>query len=214
MPHTSSIAFGPTPAPTHAAPATGFEEVTNGYVPWSMSSIVPCAPSKTTVPPALERLVAEQRRVGDVRLEPVAVGDVLLGHRVKVERRVLRVRAQRVALGLERGHDLLAQDRLVEQVLDADAEARRLVRVAGADAAPGGADAQLAQPGLAGAVEQHVVGHDQVRVGRDLQAADVDAAPLQALDLAEQHPRVDHHAVADRAQLARDRGCPRGSGGT
>ena len=30
MPHTSSIAFGPTPAPTQAAPATGFEEVTNG----------------------------------------------------------------------------------------------------------------------------------------------------------------------------------------
>ena len=99
----------------------------------------------------LERLVAEQRGVGDVRLEPVPVGDVLLGHRVQVERRVLRVRAQRVALRLERGHDLLAQDRLVEQVLDADAEPRGLVGVAGADAAPRRADPQLAEPRLAGA---------------------------------------------------------------
>ena len=132
-----------------------------------MSSSVPCAPSNTTVPPCSQRLVAEQRRVGDVGLEPVPVGDVLLGHRVQVERRVLRVRAQRLALRLERRHDLLAQDLLVEQVLDADAEPRRLVRVAGADAAPRGPDPQLAEPRLAGLVEQHVVGHDQVRVGGD-----------------------------------------------
>ena len=32
-----------------AAPdATGFDDVTNGYVPWSTSSSVPCAPSKST----------------------------------------------------------------------------------------------------------------------------------------------------------------------
>ena len=133
-----------------------------------MSSSVPCAPSNTTVPPSRERLVAEQRGVGDVRLEPVAVGDVLLGHRVQVERRVLGVRAQRLALRLERRHDLLAQDRLVEQVLHPDPEARRLVRVAGADPALRGADPELAEPRLARLVEQHVVGHDQVRVGRDL----------------------------------------------
>ena len=29
---------------------TGFDDVTNGYVPWSMSSSVPCAPSKMTRP--------------------------------------------------------------------------------------------------------------------------------------------------------------------
>ena len=67
--------------------------------------------------------------------------------------------------------DLLAQDLLVEQVLDADAEPRRLVRVAGADAAPRGADLQLAELRLARLVEQQVVGHDHVRVGRDAQAA-------------------------------------------
>ena len=50
-PHTSSMSFGPTPAPAQALPATTLEEVTNGYVPWSMSSSVPWAPSKTTWPP-------------------------------------------------------------------------------------------------------------------------------------------------------------------
>ena len=45
MPQTSWMSFGPTPAPTQAAPAIGFDDVTNGYVPWSMSSSAPCAPS-------------------------------------------------------------------------------------------------------------------------------------------------------------------------
>ena len=58
MPHTSSICLGPTPAPTQAAPATGLDDVTNGYVPWSMSSSVPCAPSKTTSSPASSRFQA------------------------------------------------------------------------------------------------------------------------------------------------------------
>src|SRR2546430_6505112 len=59
---------------------------------------------------------------------------VFLGHRVEVEGRVLGVEAQHLALRLERRHDLLAQDRGVEQVLDADPEPRRLVRVTGSDA--------------------------------------------------------------------------------
>ena len=49
IPHTSSMSFGPTPLPMQADAAIGFEEVTNGYVPWSMSSSAPCAPSKITV---------------------------------------------------------------------------------------------------------------------------------------------------------------------
>jgi hypothetical protein len=50
-PITSSIRVGPIPMPVAAAPATGFEEVTNGYVPWSRSSSVPCAPSSRTRSP-------------------------------------------------------------------------------------------------------------------------------------------------------------------
>ena len=152
---------------------------------------------------AVERVPAELRGVGDVGLEAVAVGHVGLGHRVEVEGGVLDERAQHLLLGLHRGHDLLAQDLLVEQVLDPDAEARGLVGVAGADPAPGRADLELAELDLAGRVEQHVVGHDQVGVGRDAQPAHVDAALAQPLDLVGQHARVDHDPVADRAGLAR-----------
>ena len=88
----------------------------------------------------VERAPGDRRGVGDVRLEPVPELHVVLGHRVEVELRVLGERPQHQPLGLERRVDLLAQDLLVEQVLHADAEPRRLVGVAGADAAPGGAD--------------------------------------------------------------------------
>src|SRR3712207_704816 len=70
----------------------------------------------------VERLPDDRRGVGDVALELVAERVVGLGHRVQVERRVLCERAQCLALLLERGIDLLAQDLLVEEVLDADAE--------------------------------------------------------------------------------------------
>ena len=146
-------------------------------------------------------------------LQPVAEGQVLLGHRVQVERRVLLERPQREALGLHRRDDLLLQDLLVEQVLHADAQARRLVGVAGADPAAGGADLQLAQLRLAGRVEQQVVGHDQVRVGRDAQ-------PAQRRPAARAGRRAPRSAPAGRSRrrcrsrsACRGRGSPRGSGG-
>ena len=175
----------------------------------------------------VERVPAQARGVGDVRLQPVAVADVFLDHAVDVEPRVghagrrlgdrLRFLAgfladlaplhgelpQRLLLGLQRRPDLGPQDLLVEQILDADPEPQRLVGVGGADPAPRGADRVLPQFRLAGGVEQHVVGHDQVRVGRDPQVADADARPFQAVDLTQQHPRVDDHAVADHAGLLR-----------
>ena len=202
MPQTSSMSFGPTPVPTQADAETGLEEVTNGYVPWSMSSSVPCAPSKTTMPCRSSTSHVSFARVGDVLRDPVAVGQIVLGHRLQVELRRLRVRAQLQALRLQRGGDLLLEDLLVEQVLHADAEARGLVGVARADAAARGADLQPAELRLAGVVEQHVVRHDQVRVGADAQAGEVDPLGAQLVQLAGQHLRVDHDAVADRAQLA------------
>ena len=43
---------GPMPMPVAAPDAIGFDEVTNGYVPWSRSSSVACAPSKSTSLPS------------------------------------------------------------------------------------------------------------------------------------------------------------------
>ena len=214
MPHTSSSAPGPTPAPGPAAAATVFDEVTNGYVPWSMSSSAPCAPSKTTSPPSSSASPRDRRRVRDERLEPVAVGAVLLGHRVQVELGELGVRPEHQPLGLHRRVDLLAEDVLVEQVLHPDAEPGRLVRVAGADAAPGRADLELPELGLALLVEELVVRHDQVRVGRDAQAAEVDPPPAQLVDLLAQHDAGPPPRRSRSRTACRGRGSPTGSGGT
>ena len=48
IPMTDEIAVGPMPQLTQAPAASVVEEVTNGYVPWSMSSSAPWAPSKRT----------------------------------------------------------------------------------------------------------------------------------------------------------------------
>ncbi len=64
------------------------------------------------------------------------------------------------------------------------------------------ADLQAPQLRLPGGVQQQVVGHDQVGVGGDPQAADVDAPRAQRVELLDQHLRVDHHPVADHAALA------------
>jgi hypothetical protein len=70
----------------------------------------------------VERLPAEPRRVGDMRLEAVAVGEVGLDHGVQVELGVFGVGPEHLLLRLHRCHDLLAQDLGVEQVLDPDPE--------------------------------------------------------------------------------------------
>ncbi len=48
MPMIFVSRFGGMPAPAHAPPEVGEDDVTNGYVPWSMSSSVPCPPSSST----------------------------------------------------------------------------------------------------------------------------------------------------------------------
>jgi hypothetical protein len=153
-------------------------------------------------PAAVQRVPDDALGVRDEGLEPVPERAVLLGHRVQVERRILGVGPQGQALRLHGRVDLLLEDLLVEQVLHANAETSRLVRIAGADPTPRRTDLELAELGLAGVVEQQVVGHDQVRVRRDAQPARVHAAVAQLLELGRDHLRVDHHSVADQAELA------------
>src|SRR5699024_3345236 len=47
-PTTVDIFDGPTPEPIVTPPATGFEDVTNGYDPCLMSNITPCSAANTT----------------------------------------------------------------------------------------------------------------------------------------------------------------------
>src|SRR5208283_4688439 len=70
-PITMLIAVGGTPVPVTAPPEVALDEVTKGYVPWSMSSMVPCAPSNMTdSPSAMARLSSKAVSVtnGAIRL--------------------------------------------------------------------------------------------------------------------------------------------------
>src|SRR3712207_7834540 len=58
-------------------------------------------PPRSTLFPYTTLFRSEPRRVGDVLLDPVPVGEVLLGHRLQVEPRVLDERAQAQALRVQ-----------------------------------------------------------------------------------------------------------------
>ena len=162
---------------------------------------------------AVERLVDEQRDVGDERREALGVAHRGGLDRLGVEPADAVQEAELLVLELERGRDLLAQDLGVEQVLDADADARGLVGVGRPDAAARRADLQRAEVHLGGLVEHAVPGHDEVRVARDAQARGRAAARLELVELLAQHLGIEHHAVAEHAHCP-GRGCRSAAGGT
>ena len=152
--------------------------------------------------PSLQRALDEQRRVGDVRPQPLRVALRLLGHLLELQRRrAVDPLEPNVLLG-ECDLDLLAQDLRVEEVLHANPEARRLVGVRRADAAPGRADLELAQPALARLVERDVPRHDEVRVAGEADGLGGDAARLEVVELLDEDPGVDDAARAEHALLA------------
>ena len=104
----------------------------------------------------IERVVDVAAGVDDVRADGLGVLHERLDDVVDLDRATVVDLHQKLVLLLERGLDLLAQDRLVEQVLDADAEPVDLVGVAGPDAAAGGADAALAEASLLTLIKRNV----------------------------------------------------------
>ena len=146
----------------------------------------------------VEGLVDEADRVGDERLDAgPAHLEVLLAQVVEVEGQLVVDLGQHGVLLAQRGVELLAEDLGVEQVLDPDADAARLVGVGRADAPLGGADLVLAQPPLGDLVDLLVVREDQVGVAPDLHAGRVDALALEHVELGDQHAGVDDDPVAD-----------------
>src|SRR4030095_122253 len=106
-----------------------------------------------------------------------------------------------VLLG-ERDLDLLAQNLRVEEVLDADPEPSRLVRVRRPDPAAGRPDLQLPEPPLARTVERNVPRHDQVRVAGESDGLGRDAPRFEFVQLVDEDARVDDEARAEHALLA------------
>ncbi len=143
-------------------------------------------------------VVDDADRVAHHGLDPRGVlTQVVVRDVAGIERQAVVHLGQDGVLLLEGDVELLAEDLGVEEVLHAQADAGRLVGVGGADAALGRAQRVLAQEALGHPVQLLVVRHDQVRVAAHDQPAGVDAPGGEAVELVEQHGRVDHDAVAD-----------------
>ncbi len=135
--------------------------------------------------------------VDDQRAEALGEGQEVLHDLVHLDVPAVVDLDQELVLLAQRTLYLLAQDRGVKDVLDADAKAGHLVHVGRADAAAGGADGAAAEEPLGDLVQDLVVGRHEVRVGGDAQLGGVRAAGLQSVDLLEQGFQVHHAAVAD-----------------
>ncbi len=166
-------------------------------MPWSTSSSVPCEPSSRTVSPASSALLSSSRVSAMRCLKLSACCSSASTTCARVQRLAVVDLDQHLVFEFQCGFDLVGQHLLVEHVSDPDPDAGDLVLVARPDAAAGGADLLAAHVALGHLVDGHVIRHQQMRVGRDQQLRGVDAAVLEALQLVEQHARIDHHAVAD-----------------
>ena len=145
----------------------------------------------------IQRPAQGQGRVGHVGAEPVGVLLVAGRDCLGLDPAPVVDLGQYLVLLAQHQIELLPQDARVEQVLDADPGPGDLVAVGRADAAAGRADPRAAQVPFGHLVQRPVVRRDQVRVGRDQELGAVHAAGGEAVDLVQQHLRVDHHAVAD-----------------
>ncbi len=92
----------------------------------------------------------------------------------------------------------------LEQIANAHGAARDLVLIGGTDAAPGGAEAGFAPRGFAQAVERAMQRQDQCCVvgQQQITRRHRHALLAQGLDLGQQRPGIDHHAIADDRELA------------
>src|SRR5581483_9164325 len=140
----------------------------------------------------------------DVRPQPLCIRLVLRRDGLEVEGLALVDALEPEVLLRERDLDLLAEDLRVEDVLDADAEPHRLVRVARPDAAFRRPDRELAESPLARLVDREVPRHDQVRVAGEIDLVGRVAARLELVELGDEDLEVDDAAVADHTRRAAD----------
>ena len=146
----------------------------------------------------LERLVNERDGVGDVGTDPRDdLGEIPVCELVGVEAQpVVDLGENQVFLSDDVG-ELLAEDLLVQQVLQTDSDAGGLVGIGRADAPFGRPEFVLAQVPFDQAVELLVVREDDVGIARHLQLRAVDPGRGELIHLGEHDDRVDDDTVAD-----------------
>jgi hypothetical protein len=151
-----------------------------------------------------ERVMQQLAGVRDVGPKALRVDEVVLDDLLGLHRQLVVDLRQEVVLLPQDHVELLAKDLLVVQVLHADADPCGAVGVGGTDPALGRAERVLPEEPLRHLLELEVVRHDQVRVQRQPETADVEAGRGELIQLAEQHRRVDDDAVRDHVGDVRE----------
>ena len=105
----------------------------------------------------IECLVEQHADVDDVRFDSLRIGEQVLGDLRRIDLSPVVDLDQQVVLLLECRLDLLREDRLVEQVLNAQPEPVDLVGVRGTHATPGRTDPGLPKKALGDFVDHLVV---------------------------------------------------------
>ena len=155
-----------------------------------------------------EHVAACGHGILDDRGHVAEVGDQASGHRgdgfghghVVQGRHVVELGEK--GIFFDKGLDDLATEQFgILEVTGPDADAGHFVFVARADAAAGGADLAAGAQGFPSAVDEPVVGHDDVGLAADDEPArrHVHAPCPQGIHLLAQHLGIEHHAVADEA---------------
>ena len=119
------MAPGPMPVPAAAPPTVVFDEVTNGYVPRSMSSIAPCAPSNSTLSPRALQIAQHFRHVDDERLHALAEAQQVVELAPRLDALGAVVIREQEVVQVEQPLELRFERARREQVGDADARAAR-----------------------------------------------------------------------------------------
>ena len=151
---------------------------------------------------AIEGVVDEPSRIDDVRTDGLGVRQQRLDDRVGLDGTAVVDLDQQLVLLVEGRLDLLPQDRLVEDVLDAHPHAVDLVGIGGTDTATGGADAPLAQETLGDLVEHLVVLGDDVGVGADQRVRHLNPTGGKGLQFLGENVEVHHHTITDHGRGA------------
>ena len=148
-------------------------------------------------------LIQQQGSVGNERRHTIADGAILGEDLVRIQRLAVEQRVRDGVLLAAGVLDMLLQQRLVEQVLHAQAAARHLVFVGGTNAARRGANLHASRRVLRSQLDQPVIGKNHVRAVADEQVAvNVHTGRAQRVDFLHEGERIEHDAVADDAAAA------------
>ena len=143
-------------------------------------------------------LVDRARAIHHMGGESLAIAGVFGDHRLGIEGIEAVDLLQEVVLLGQWAQQPVPQPFGIEQVDHADAVALRFVRVGGADAAAGGADAAVAAALFHRLIQQAVIGHGHMGGAGELQAFHLNPVAAEHVELAQHHLGIHHRARSDQ----------------